>query len=200
VRAHQNPRSGQPGSGVFRLVALTGYAGSGKSEAARYLVERHHFVRLRYAAPMKKMIMTLLVESGVGPITAREMIDGKLKETPSPVLAGHSPRFALQTLGTEWGRNILARDFWRRLLMGRVEAEVAKGNSVVIDDVRFFCEARELRARGFTLLRIQRPGVERGEHSSEDQSFPVDHVIQNDESIPTLHERLEEKLTSSHGV
>jgi hypothetical protein len=182
------------------LVALAGYAGSGKSDAARHLVERHHFVRLRYAAPMKRMLMTLLVECGIGPITALEMIDGKLKETPSPVLSGHSPRFALQTLGTEWGRNIMAADFWRRILMGRVEAEIAKGNSVVIDDVRFFCEARELRARGFTLWRILRPGVERGEHSSEDQSFPVDHVIHNDQSLAQLHASVEEKLTSSHGV
>ena len=177
-----------------KLIGLCGLAGSGKSTAADYLVRQHHFCRLSYAAPIKKMLLTLLTESGVGPITAKEMVYGNLKETPHAALAGHSPRHALQTLGTEWGRDCMAQDFWRRLLLDKVHTLHKGGFSVVVDDVRFENEVQGLKEEGFTIIAVQRPGTSQGSHSSETQSLDADAVLINDGSLEMLYGTLDSIL------
>ena len=179
------------------LIGLCGLAGSGKSTAADYLVKKHGFVRLSYASPMKKMLLCLLTESGVGPITAKEMVYGNLKEVPHDALAGHTPRHSLQTLGTEWGRDCMAKDFWRRLLLRKVNDLTRAGISVVVDDVRFANEVEGLKAEGFSIVRIFRPGAGTSStHSSEAQDLPVDAVIDNERELSFLHSRLDDLLSS----
>jgi hypothetical protein len=79
-----------------RLIALTGYAGSGKSTLADILACEHGFTVVKFAGPLKAMLRALGLDE-------RE-IEGDLKEQPCQLLAGHTPRRAMQTLGTEWGR------------------------------------------------------------------------------------------------
>ncbi|WP_346927659.1 hypothetical protein, partial [uncultured Arthrobacter sp.] len=43
----------------MQVIGLSGFAGSGKSTVANYLVEEHGFTRLSFAAPLKKMLRTL---------------------------------------------------------------------------------------------------------------------------------------------
>jgi hypothetical protein len=174
---------------MLTRIALCGLAGSGKSTAADYFVLRHQFKRLSYAAPIKRMLRSLLIEGGAGFMEAAEMTDGRLKEFPTPFLCGHSPRYALQTLGTEWGRDIISSDIWRRILLNKVRKH---SGPVVVDDLRFPCEAEALREEGFLIVRIIRAdsGTDSG-HSSEMQEFPVDLTIQNDGLVCDLHAKLE---------
>jgi len=173
-----------------RIVALCGSAGSGKSTAAEFLVRKHHYARLSYAAPIKKMILCLLTEAGVGPLTAKEMIVGKFKEDPHDALAGHSPRYAMQTLGTEWGRERMAQDFWRRILLRKAKQLLDSGIDVVVDDLRFPDEAEALKALGALIVRIERPVEAVESHASEQQDFPVDVVIDNTGSIGELEKNV----------
>jgi hypothetical protein len=175
------------------VVGLSGYAGSGKSAVAKYLVENHGFIRLSYASPIKKMIHALLREAGVGPVTIREMIDGKLKEVPSDVLGGKTPRYAMQTLGTEWGRSLIAQDLWRSILLRRMNAELDRGHRVVIDDVRFHNESKFLMEHG-RVFRIERFADQQMTHISEDQSFPVDDIIANNGSLQELYAAIDARL------
>jgi hypothetical protein len=162
----------------MKRIALTGLAGSGKSTAARHLVEWHKFQRISYAAPIKRMMRCLLIEAGAGFLEAVEMVDGALKELPTPYLAGHSTRFGLQQLGTEYGREIISPDIWRRILLRKVAA--AEG-PVVVEDLRMADEAEDLRLAGFTLVRITRPGSgTTSAHSSEAGDFEVDVTLEND--------------------
>jgi len=169
-------------------IALCGLAGSGKSTAADYFVSRHKYQRLSYAAPIKRMMRALLIEAGAGLLETIEMTDGKLKELPTPYLCGHSTRYAMQTLGTEFGRDIIGQDIWRRILLKKV----AEFPRVVVDDLRFPNEAESLKENGFLIVRIIRAeaGTDFG-HSSEWQEFDVDLTITNDGFVSDLHAKLE---------
>lgn len=157
------------------IVAFTGLAGSGKSTAASHLVNAHGFQRVRFAGPLKAMMAAL-------GCTADE-IDGSLKEVPCALLGGRTPRHAMQTLGTEWGRNLIADDLWIRAW--RAALSDVGGMSVAVDDCRFPNEAEAVRAAGGLIVRIERPGAGAGAagHSSEDQAFKSDAKIQNDGSM-----------------
>jgi hypothetical protein len=157
-------------------------AGSGKSTLA-HAITGHGYVVERFAAPMKEMLRTLLLHAGAAPEEAAAMIDGDLKETPSAFLAGHSPRHALRTLGTEWGRGHMSETLWVNAALTRAELLLAQGRKVVFDDMRFPNEAEAIRQRGGLLIKIVRPGLapQRGQHASEGSldDWHFDAVIEN---------------------
>ena len=134
-----------------RLLGLAGRAGCGKSTIAQALVDRGLAQRVRFAGPLKDG----LVAMGL----SREQVDGALKETPSHLLCGATPRHAMQTLGTEWGRNMIGPDVWVRLTMHRVDDLLASGVNVIIDDVRFDNEAEAIRERDGQLVTLVRGPV-----------------------------------------
>jgi hypothetical protein len=174
------------------LIAFSGLAGSGKSTAADHLVFKHHFRRLRFASPIKRMIRCLLIEAGCGIIESVEMIDGKLKETPTDLLGGRSPRYAMQTLGVEWGRDLIAPDIWRRILLSKVTRCLSEGLSVVVDDVRFGNEVTALKEFGFTIIDVRRPGTVPVEsHASEDQVINYDRILLNNGPVEKLRADLD---------
>ncbi len=146
------------------LVGLTGLAGAGKSTAARHLVEQHGFVRRPFAAPLKDMLRTLLLGQGVPAGDVERMVDGDLKEVPCRALDGATPRRAMQTLGTEWGR-ALAPDLWVNAWC----RSLAGLERVVADDVRFENEAATVRAMSGSVVQVIRPGLTAlaGGHASE---------------------------------
>lgn len=140
-----------------RIVALLGSASSGKSLTAQYLVKHHGFTRVRFASPLKDMLITL----GLTP----EQVDGpqEVRNQPSELLCGKTPRYAMQTLGTEW-RDYIGKRLWARITRARIHA-MSLGKEelkIVIDDMRFPHEPQELTGPGWslTILAIRRPEVE----------------------------------------
>ena len=171
------------------VIGLCGLAGSGKSTAARYLVEHHGFVRRPFAALLKGMLRTLLHAQGVPSEVVERMVDGDLKEAPSPHLGGATPRRAMQTLGTEWGR-ALTPNLW----VETWAASLAGFDRVVADDVRFANEAAAITAFGGDVFRIERAdaGSASGvSHSSERQHLGALASIENNHGIADLYDKLE---------
>lgn len=180
----------QPTAG--RLIGLAGLAGSGKSEAARFFIKAG-FEPVKFAGPLKAMLRAYFENVGVDdPYVTDEMLEGHLKEQPTRFLAGISPRHAMQTLGTEWGRNAMASDFWIKALKARVEPLLARGVDVVVDDVRFENEAAAIRSLKGTVVRVDRPGPTKitTNHVSESLAFLPDLVVLNDDTLETLRDRL----------
>lgn len=150
------------------IIAFCGPAGAGKSAAADRLMHRHGFARVRFAGALKRMMWALGLDE--------HHTDGDLKEMPCDLLAGRTPRFAMQTLGTEWGRDIIAPDLWLRAWRDELDRTAGP---VVVDDVRYLNEAEAVRQAGGRLIRIVGRGGIAGAHASERLEFAADGEIDN---------------------
>jgi hypothetical protein len=167
-----------------RVVALTGLAGSGKSTLADYLIERHGYIRVKFAGPLKDMVRALGL--------SEDHIEGSLKEVPTPLLQGRTPRYAMQTLGTEWGRAI-SPDLWTGLWQRTANDVLDNGGRVVVDDCRFDNEADVVRAVGGVVIQLRGRGGIAGSHASE-AGVDADVVLRNEGTIADLQARADEVL------
>lgn len=156
------------------LIAFCGKSGVGKSTAALHLVEKYGFHRVRLAGPLKAMMRALGLSDAE--------IEGDMKESPCDLLGGRSPRFAMQTIGTEWGREFICPDLWVNAWGQTADALLRKGERVVVDDCRFMNEAQAIWTRGGKLVMIERPNAALpnvGDHESERLPFACDARLVN---------------------
>ena len=140
-------------SGI-QIIAVLGSSKAGKSTAAQRLVSHHGFQRVRFAQPLKDMLMCMGL--------TKEQVDGpqEVRETPIDLLCGRTPRYAMQKLGSEW-RDMIDRSLWARITRKRISDDIAKGvTKFVIDDMRFSHEADMFREIGCEIIAIHRPDVE----------------------------------------
>lgn len=171
----------------MRVIGLTGPIGCGKSTAAAHL-ETKGYERIKMAGALKDMMRV------IGMTDAH--IEGDLKEVPSALLCGKTPRFAMQTIGTEWGRDIIGNDIWCNIWTAKA-LHVLRSHSfgVVCDDVRFANEVEAVKSVGGIIIEIVRPGCERSaSHASESFEISADIKIMNDGSIENLVKNLDALL------
>jgi hypothetical protein len=158
------------------VIALCGVKGSGKDTAAAPLLAKG-FANVKMADGLKIMLRAFLAYRGARADYIDRLIDGDLKETPTPLLNGRTARHAMQTLG-DWGREEMQRDFWLDATMDRLK----QVGDAVITDVRYPNEAARVRGLGIPLVRVERPGLKSTDtHSSETQirDLPVTGVLLN---------------------
>jgi hypothetical protein len=166
------------------IIGLCGPAKSGKSLAAQYLANEYGFERVRFAGPLKAMLAAL----GLSP----DEIDGDLKEQPSALLGGQTPRHAMITLGTEWGRQLIDPDLWINAWRLAVD-RLPPGVPVVVEDCRFANEAGEIRLLGGLTVRLDRRGAGIGvNHESEAANFTPDGAIDNNDTPEALCDKLDQ--------
>lgn len=161
------------------LIALTGAPGSGKDTLAEQFVLHDVYEQYRFADPIKAMLTQFHIRLDVWE-------DHDAKERPIPWL-GKSPRYLAQTLGTEWGRDLIHPDIWVLMAKGRWHVLNAGGEGrMVISDVRFLNEANWIKAAGGIIVKIIRSGhnheMDNASHFSEN-GIPysmVDVTVSND--------------------
>lgn len=158
------------------LIALYGPQRVGKSTSAKSLENLHHFHVVSFAAPLYKALAAIL---GISITELRQMP----KEEPLPALGGRSIRYALQTLGTEWGRELMSPDLWVITARRTISNLLDCGQDVVVDDLRFSNEYHMLRELNCRFVELRRHGLsDPGEsHASEVQwrQFEPDAVVLN---------------------
>lgn len=182
------------------IIGLCGQAGSGKDTVADILVKDHHFVKVALADPLKRICKEVFdftdeqlwgaseKRNGGDPRYPREEKipgDGPYMEAMSFL----SPRYALQQLGTEWGRDCypnvwidyalrVAKTLVDRVTFGdklhdpqgyfphlglvplnEYENIPHEINGVVISDVRFRNEVKAIKKAGGHVVQIIRPGA-----------------------------------------
>ena len=158
------------------IVGVTGRAGCGKDTFADRLMEKKpEFAKVSFADPIKSML-----KHGLG--LSKEQLYGDRKEEVD-LRYDRTPRYLMQTLGTEWGRSLVGGDIWVQALENRL-ANTGPSN-FVIPDVRFENEAELCRKHG-VLVHIDghaKPHVR--EHVSEKPvSRPVgDIYIDNNKDL-----------------
>lgn len=151
------------------LIAFAGPMYSGKTTAAKVL-EREGFQRIRFAGPLKAMCLAFGL--------SRDQVDGGLKEVPADMICGKTPRFFMQRLGTEFGRELIGDDLWLRAFRHRVDT-LPRDVPVVVDDARFPNEFAIIREMGGIVVYIDRDGCKTGEHASEQFDLYPDYRIYN---------------------
>lgn len=164
------------------IIGICGPARSGKDTAADYLISKMpEYAKASFADPMKDMLT-------VGLKLSNEQLYGDEKEIVDPRY-GHTPRFIMQTIGTEWGRKLINSDVWVNAMAERVAL------CTIIPDVRFENEAKFCRKRG-VLIHIdgKRRDGEKGimSHESEAGILPVrnDLMVNNHGSLEDFYKQL----------
>lgn len=158
------------------IIAFCGPAGSGKSTAADLLVENNGYIRLAFASPLKQMLRTLVEMQGIDRQTSYRMFFGDLKEAATHTLGGRTPRYAMQTIGSEW-RDLMDRNLWTKIWHNSAQF-VPK---VVVDDLRFTHEAAAVHELGGKIILLEHPNCSPGEHISERDYLNIvpDYTITN---------------------
>jgi len=136
----------------MKIIGILGPAGSGKSTAATYLVDKYGAKRYSFAHPLKKIVrqaFDLTKDQVWGSQACKEKIDPRYNV---------SPRWLLQRIGTEGIRNTLGPDFWWELCMQQILDD--NPPLAVIDDFRF-----ENEVNGFLSLNI-----------NHDPKYPLVHI------------------------
>lgn len=166
------------------IIGIAGEAGSGKSTTADVLIDRG-FTRGKFANALKDMLRTLLRYRGA--LDVDRYIEGDLKELPTPLLNGKSPRHAMQTLGA-WGRNDIAEDFW---VDTEFEAKEMWAD-LLFDDLRHDNEEAAIVKRGGLVLHVIGRGGIPGEHFSESFKPKVATVLDNSGTVEELQAKVNE--------
>lgn len=173
-----------------RILGVTGYKRAGKDSVCQAL-RGFGYKPIAFAAPMKEMIVHLLRYQGCSEDIIARMLDGDLKEAPSDFLGGRSMRYALQTIGTEWGRDLMGEGFWRDIAFTLIRMQPER--RFIISDVRFVNEANLIHGLGGKIIRVTRPGTGAGDlHQSEVEiaDVPEDFTIANNGTREELPRRV----------
>lgn len=137
--------------GSILIISLSGKKQSGKSSVANYLVNKHNFVEISWAGPLKevvgKQLLRLSHEQLYGPEKVKEAVDLRWDM---------SPRELLQIIGTDLFRNGLMEDFWVRIGILSIQEAIAKGKNVVVSDTRFPNELKAIEELGGKTIRMKR--------------------------------------------
>lgn len=126
------------------IVGFCGAAGSGKDTAAEALIAHKSFHKISFAAPLKSLLSLLFG----WPLKSWDSLEWK--ETPNEACYGKTPRELAQTLGTDWGRNMVNPNLWVDVTL----RGLPNGN-FVFTDVRFPNEAEAIRKAGGILLMVK---------------------------------------------
>ena len=175
------------------LIGLIGNAGADKDTVAAYLEHEHAFETLGFADPILDMACALFHSVDVDTAYA---IERHLKERPVDVL-NLSYRQIAQSLGTGWGRELVAPDLWIRIADHTLKQRRLHGDDVAISDVRFKNEAEWIRHSGGVLVRVHRSGLQPvASHVSETElaGIQADHELLNDGSLSTLFDQVDRLL------
>lgn len=190
------------------LVGLSGYARSGKDEAAKVLVEEYGFERVAFADKLRDFLYALnpivsiehdFKEGYIDPIRyvtvrLRDVIDEYGWDGYKNTVFVHEIRPLLQRLGTEAGRQTL----WDSLWIDAAFHDLKEDGKYVVTDARFPNEAEAIKERGGYLWRVERAGVgpalspDGTAHASETSldNWEFDSHIENNGSLEDYHKKI----------
>jgi len=162
----------------YPLIGIAGRARSGKDTVANFIIAAVGGYRYGLADPIRQMLVPLGIDMNDPYWKAHQ-------EDPIPAL-GVSPRYMMQTLGTEWGRNLVNHSLWLVLAYQRL---LHSGPGMVVTDVRFENEAAWIRKHGGRIIHVTRSNAAAIEpHESENgvQVLASDLQLSNNGTLEEL--------------
>lgn len=166
------------------IIGIHSKARSGKDTIANFILALRGGYIYSFADPIRAMIAAIGIDM-------RDPYWQEHKEDLIPAL-GVSPRRLMQTLGTEWGRNLINPNIW---IIMATQNLLRFGNGMIIPDVRFENEADWVRSNGGVLIHVERPNAPKIEaHDSEKgvefRADLGDLKIVNSGTLEDLHEKV----------
>lgn len=159
------------------------------------LCEHHAFVEVALADPIKRALAAML------DLPRAIFDDPATKDTPLDWLRNTSPRRLMQTLGTGWGRQMIAHDLWLILARRRIAhltAQAARQHiaGIVISDLRYDDDADFVRQLGGTVWHVIRAARPVAAHCSEAGITPQpgDRTLDNTGTLDQLEACIEHLL------
>ena len=145
-------------------VGFVGYKNSGKTHISTKLREHNSVYKaIGFSDPLYECL-----EAAAG-ITVKEIQDKSRRELPDPRLGGKSIQYALNSLGSDWGRGMIYEDIWTNRAFGK--SEYGKFN--LFDNVRFWNEYEGVRkGQGSVVFGIWNDDV--GDDGTYPESFVFD--------------------------
>ena len=193
------------------IIGLHGEPGSGKDTVGEFLYTKHDFCVYRMADPLKFGLSRMFN------IPLEDIENQDIKNLPSYKF-GKSIRYLMQTLGTEWGRNMVEDDVWIKMAIENIEnienresTPPFMQSNIVITDIRFDNEAKMVQDMGGHVIEITRPhnesnGLTAGvqNHTSNAGIIPslIDRLIINDGTVTQLYKKVDDfmfNISRCHG-
>lgn len=186
------------------LIGLTGrtginsIAGCGKDTVANIISKQTGVPIYGFADPIYDMIKCGFGIDG----KSDELQDREKKSARIDWLSNEkdiSLRYLLETLGTEWGRNIVNRNLWTLIAEKRY---FESSNGLIIRDVRFQNEVEWLNKLNGILVHVIRPDYitqDANPYHISNMILPIgvsDKIILNNSDLKTLEKRVIDFLES----
>ncbi len=170
----------------MKLLAFAGRSGSGKDTCADMLPD---YVNVKFAAPIKVMLVAYLEYMNVPSGAIDRMIDGDLKKVTYADFGGKTPQHAMQTLG-DWFRGELDED----ILLDCFNYKARSYNNVVCSDARKQNEVDLIKRMGGKTAMVIRDLEEYGNHATETEvdTLVVDFTIDNNDTLEYTAIQVEE--------
>lgn len=164
------------------IIGIAGPARVGKDTVANFILAEVGGYRYSFADPIYAMLRQLGIDMSDPYWEMR-------KEETIPAL-GTSPRHMMQTLGTEWGRQLINPDLWVILAHQRL---LHNGPGMIVPGVRFENEALWIRKNGGRIIHLSCPDARKVKaHISENgvTQEPNDWYIYNDSTLEALQTKV----------
>ena len=154
------------------IIGICGARYAGKSTFAGIMANFCPVVEYELSKPMYNMLQVLGFDIHV----PKDEVQTRF---------GVTLRHALQTIGTEWGRNKIRSDIWTSL----ADEQVVRHGSIVSAGIRFPNEVEWIGKNGGLLVNIERlqgQDYEPDHVSDDDMSEYANIIIQNDAGLSEL--------------
>ncbi|MFJ8955618.1 hypothetical protein ACIRO1_36560 [Streptomyces sp. NPDC102381] len=159
----------------FKSIGLVGRAQSGKDTVGARLRQHYGYQRVAFADRLKADALRVnpIIPTSYG-VTTRlatlvNAVGWDYAKTTYPEVRALLQRYGQTVRGTD-------PDYWVRAAEPAIVAAERLGLPVVVTDVRYENEARALQARGFSLIRVTRPGAGAGANADHESETALDGV------------------------
>lgn len=168
------------------IIGVVGFAGSGKSTVSDLLVDNYGYKKMAFADPVKDATAVIFGWD-------RSLLEGDtdesraFRETPDKFWSERfgfavTPRWALQKMGTEGGRDTFHDSLWVTALERRIDCD-----NIVVSDVRFPNEIKKIKSLGGYVVRVIRGDEPEWYDTAYKQNTLVDQKNLMTEKYPNIH-------------
>lgn len=180
---------------------------SGKGTVADVLIHDFGYTKFQFALGLKTMFVALCMYQGVEHSLIQRYLDGDLKETQIPELAGLSLRTFAEGIGTNWGRNMIGPDLWVHMANVKIAALLKQGKRIVFEDCRFANEAYLAKLHNGVVIRVVRPTINGGLiptlpselNNGLGPDYPYDYIFANERGVEHLRDQVRSWLIQTYG-